>query len=218
MSRDISPRESGNNKQRLAAALRALSVEVVSCAAPEEALVQPALAIEGFCAGLAGRPRRLRRVGVCEGNEAEAGRMYEYGIMDLSPLSGKGNPLSPPMRIKRKDMNCVVAKVIFPASYEGPPGFVHGGFVAAAFDEVMGAAQANSDMPGMTGILTVTYRQPCPLHTELHLEGRVVRVRGRHVFAESTLHGGDELIADAEGVFFKVDRKEYQRYAEARER
>ena len=58
--------------------------------------------------------------------------------------------------------------VTFGSAYEGPPGHVHGGYVAAAFDELLGMTQSLGGMPGMTGTLTVRYRRPTPLRTELH--------------------------------------------------
>ena len=54
----------------------------------------------------------------------------------------------------------MVGTATFGAAYEGPPGCVHGGFVAAAFDEVLGSTQSLSGEPGMTGRLTVNYRSP----------------------------------------------------------
>ena len=37
---------------------------------------------------------------------------------------------------------------------------------------VLGAAQTFSGAPGMTGTLTIRYRKPTPLHTDLRFEGR----------------------------------------------
>ena len=37
------------------------------------------------------------------------------------------------------------------AAYEGPPGYVHGGWVALTFDEILGMTNIASGHPGMTG-------------------------------------------------------------------
>jgi hypothetical protein len=60
----------------------------------------------------------------------------------------------------------------------------------------------------MTGTLTVKYRSPTPLHSELRLAGRLVQVDGRKILTAGTLHAGDRLCAEAEAVFIsiKVDR------------
>jgi hypothetical protein len=44
--------------------------------------------------------------------------------------------------------------VTFGSAYEGPPGCVHGGYVAAAFDEMLGFVQSLGGNPGMTARLT----------------------------------------------------------------
>ena len=59
----------------------------------------------------------------------------------------------------------------------------------------------------MTGRLTVHYRSPTPLHTELALEGRIDRVDGRKTFCIGTIHAGDRLCAEAEGLFVAVDAR-----------
>jgi acyl-coenzyme A thioesterase PaaI-like protein len=91
------------------------------------------------------------------------------------------------------------------AAYEGPPGCVHGGFVAAAFDEVLGSTQSLAGRPGMTARLIVNYRSPTPLQTELRFVGRVVRVEGRKTFTEGTVHAGDRLCAESEALFVAID-------------
>src|SRR5690606_17353993 len=97
----------------------------------------------------------------------------------------------------------------FGDAYEGPPGCVHGGYVAAAFDEVLGSAQSLGGRPGMTGRLTVHYRSPTPLRTELRFAGWVDRVEGRKTFTLGTLYAGDRLCAEAEGLFIAIDVRRY---------
>ena len=77
--------------------------------------------------------------------------------------------------------------------------------MAAAFDEILGATQAMSGSPGMTGTLTTVYRAPTPLHTELRFEATLDRVEGRKIFVSSRLHNGDTLCAEASGIFISVD-------------
>jgi acyl-coenzyme A thioesterase PaaI-like protein len=101
--------------------------------------------------------------------------------------------------------------VVFGSAYEGPPGSVHGGFVAAAFDEVLGFANSLSGSPGMTARLIVNYRQPTPLYTELRFDARLDRVEGRKIFTTGEVYAGDRLTAEAEGLFVSVDREKFQR-------
>jgi acyl-coenzyme A thioesterase PaaI-like protein len=132
----------------------------------------------------------------------------EHRHGERSSIFGQSNPISPPLVVAIEDGDdgpVVVGRVTFGQPYEGPPGHVHGGWIAAVFDEVLGLAQAITDSPGMTGRLTVRYRAPTPLHTELVLRGRVTGVQGRKIHTEATLHAGDVLCAEADGLFVSVD-------------
>ena len=56
----------------------------------------------------------------------------------------------------------------------------------------------------MTGKLNVTFRKPTPLERELSLSGALVGVEGRKIRTEARIHDGDELLAEAEGLFIAV--------------
>jgi acyl-coenzyme A thioesterase PaaI-like protein len=128
----------------------------------------------------------------------------ERTFLEFSPLVGPANPLAPPITMGVEDDH-VVGHVVFGDAYEGPPGCVHGGFIAAAFDEVLGFTMSFTELIGMTGLLNVRYRRPTPLHKELRFEGRVDRVDGRKIYTRSTLHHGDVLTAEADALFVAVD-------------
>jgi acyl-coenzyme A thioesterase PaaI-like protein len=111
----------------------------------------------------------------------------------------------------------IVGRVRFGTAYEGPPGCVHGGFIAAIFDELLGLTQSISGKPGMTARLTVSYRSPTPLHTDLRLEGELVGVEGRKIFTVGRCFHGDTLTAEAEGLFISIDMASYELLHAARE-
>ena len=125
-------------------------------------------------------------------------------FFDHSPLTGEASPVAPPVRMTREGDH-VMGRVTFGRTFEGPPGHVHGGWVAAAFDEVMGMAQAVATDPGMTARLDVAYRRPTPLGVELVFDGWVDEVRGRKIRTKATLTAGDKLLAEASGLFISVD-------------
>jgi acyl-coenzyme A thioesterase PaaI-like protein len=127
-----------------------------------------------------------------------------HAFFDHSPMLGRANPLAPPIELWG-DGDVLRGRVTFGSAYEGPPGCVHGGYVAAAFDEVLGSAQSLGGRPGMTGRLTINYRSPTPLHTELDFAARVVGVEGRKTFTHGTLMAGDRLCAEGEGLFIAID-------------
>jgi acyl-coenzyme A thioesterase PaaI-like protein len=127
----------------------------------------------------------------------------EDPLYDHSPLIGIANPLAPPMTIREED-DVIVAEVVFGQAYEGPPGCVHGGYVAAAFDELLGATQSLSGAPGMTGTLTIRYESPTPLKTLLRMEGRLVGVERRKIFTEGAIIVDGRVTATAKGTFIAM--------------
>ena len=131
------------------------------------------------------------------------------GSSTSRPCSADANPLAPPVEMEVLD-ETVRGRVRWGAAYEGPPGCVHGGHIAAAFDEVLGMTQSITGTPGMTGILTIRYRSPTPLHTDLTFVARVARVDGRKIYTEGTLANGDVVCAEGEGLFISVDFSKFE--------
>ena len=128
----------------------------------------------------------------------------DVGFFDDSPIVGLANPLAPPLRVQILDDH-VIGLATFGNAYEGPPGCVHGGYIAAAFDDLLGATQSLGGRPGMTARLVINYRRPHPLHAEIRYEGRVERVEGRKTFTVGQSFVDDVLLAEAEGLFISID-------------
>jgi acyl-coenzyme A thioesterase PaaI-like protein len=126
----------------------------------------------------------------------------------FSPMIGWYSPLAPPLECEVRD-GAVDAHATLGAAYEGPPGCVHGGIIAGLFDELLGIANITAGVGAMTGTLTIKYRSPTPLYEELTLHGRTDRIDGRKVFARGTLHAGDRLCAEAEGIFISVSHDRF---------
>ena len=138
--------------------------------------------------------------------ELTAAEYESHPFFDHSPIAGLGNPLAPPLLLEAFDDE-VRATATFGSAYEGPPGHVHGGATAAAFDEVLGMAQSLDGNPGMTGRLTVHYRKPTPLNTKIRYSGRIASVDGRKkiVTGESYNDVTGELLCESEGLFIAID-------------
>ncbi|MCU1401481.1 MAG: hypothetical protein JWN62_4590 [Acidimicrobiales bacterium] len=137
-------------------------------------------------------------------------------FIDFSPFIGVLNPLAPPLSVRFDEDRTVIGTCTYGAAYEGPPGCLHGGFIAAAFDEILGFAQAYSGRPGMTGNLNISYRSPTPLFREVTFVGRLDRVEGRKIFASATLSDGDRLCAQAEGLFISMKPAVFERLMQLR--
>jgi acyl-coenzyme A thioesterase PaaI-like protein len=190
---------------RLAAAIRRINHLLVVTDAAEADLLSASDIAEQLAERLEGLPGRRASWGFSE--SSISGNVKAF--FDQSPLLGLANAVAPPLFL-RVDGDAVRGSVRFGDAYEGPPGKVHGGFVAAAFDEALGMVQSMTGNPGMTGTLTVRYRQPTPLHVELAFLARVERVDGRKIHTTATLHAGELLCAEAEGIFISVSPERFK--------
>lgn len=209
-------------RRRLAAAMRAVIERLITSDAPAAELERAATQLESYAAHLATHPQRKRYVGFAESAladaEAEDAEGAAGGHFDFSPLIGRSNPLSPPIAMSADEEGRVTGRVSFGSAYEGPPGCVHGGYVAAAFDEVLGFAETFSNAPGMTGTLTVVYRSPTPLHVEVVFRARITRIEGRKIHVSGTLHAGERLCAECDAIFVSMRAGTYARLVEERAR
>ena len=99
----------------------------------------------------------------------------------------------------------VTAVVCLGEDFQGPPGAVHGGYLAAMFDNLLGVLpyRLTGQRGAFTGRLTVRYRALTPLNTELVLTGRLTSVRSRRVTASGQCHVDGVLTAEAEALFVR---------------
>lgn len=192
-------------RRRLAAALRAASERLIDTELDADALEALSLEAESLFGVLDSGPR--------DPSTDPAVFANRRAFFDTSPLIGQANPIAPPLHLRFEGQE-VHGGGIFGRQFEGPPRHVHGGFVAAAFDEVLGMVQSVTGRGGMTGTLTVRYHRPTPLYREVTFVGRVDRVEGRKIFTSATLHDGETLCAVAEGIFITVRDGHFERLAE----
>jgi acyl-coenzyme A thioesterase PaaI-like protein len=215
--------------RRLAEAMREVTSLMVCTTADVEQLAAAADEFEAFAEQLRGFPGGHTYEGYSEAANAGAavaayaaasdtGDPERFASFDFSPLIGQSNPLAPPIVMDHEEgtERAVVARVTFGPAYEGPPGCVHGGFVAASFDEVLGATQSLSGTQGMTAHLDVDYRKPTPLGVPLVMRGWLDRTEGRKIWARAELRDGDTLCAEAEALFIAFAPGGFQKLLEDR--
>jgi acyl-coenzyme A thioesterase PaaI-like protein len=122
-------------------------------------------------------------------------------VMPYSPVSGKLNPIAPPIRLWKVGENEVRGEAIFSPTYAGPPNAVHGGIIAAVFDEILAMANVISGQAGFTGTLTIKYHNKTPLNTPIELWGMNVRKDGRKMVCRGEMRVDGKVTAAAEGLF-----------------
>jgi len=103
------------------------------------------------------------RIGVVEDDPR---RVYLNHATDI----GAYNPCFPEYSFDHLDDDNAGGRVFFPLVYEGPPGLVHGGFLAVFFDCVIQHQNCVKGLSGKTRGLTVTFRRPTPILTELRFD------------------------------------------------
>jgi hypothetical protein len=127
---------------------------------------------------------------------------YDASLFERSPLSGRSNALAAPLVLEFRG-DSTYGHATYGETYEGPPGLVHGGYVIAAFDDLLGVAQAASGVAGFTGTLEVKLHRGTPLHRRIDYEAGVLSQEGRKVVAwgRSLLDG--VVLAEATGIFIE---------------
>jgi acyl-coenzyme A thioesterase PaaI-like protein len=99
----------------------------------------------------------------------------------------------------------VAAEITFEAVHSGAPGYAHGGAIATALDDVIGTLLlAVLEQAGVTARLEVDYRRPILIGETLRLEAWLDRVEGRKAYPVSALLDGEEVAAEAHGLFVMV--------------
>jgi acyl-coenzyme A thioesterase PaaI-like protein len=104
-------------------------------------------------------------------------------------VCGRSNPVGLYMKFYDDGVDEVVSDYTVAERYQGYPGIVHGGVLAAMLDEVVGRVSMISDAHHfmMSVKLEVLYRHPIPVNTPLKVVGKITRLRGRLGKAEGKI-------------------------------
>lgn len=117
--------------------------------------------------------------------------------LDHATDIGAYNPCFPEYRFEHIAAERASGRVTFPLIYEGPPGLVHGGFLGVFFDCIMQHQNCVTGLSGKTRALTVTFRRPTPILTELEFDIARVQV-DRGITSTARLLRGDEVLCTGE--------------------
>jgi acyl-coenzyme A thioesterase PaaI-like protein len=198
-------------KRELAAALRELLAHLPATAAPEDALRATLPLVREAAARFAAAGRAESR------GEALPHYPGMEHFHETGPLVGLSNALAPPLAL-RIDAEARVVRGFgrFGPAYEGAPGILHGGFLAAAFDEILGMATLLSGRAGMTRELRVRYLRPTPIDVDLEFAGRFDRAEGRRISVSGEVLAAGVRTAEASGVFTAVAGEIFEAFDQAR--
>ena len=111
-------------------------------------------------------PDSAPRISFDEFDEDGSRRVYLDHATDI----GAFNPCFPEYRFDHLDAETAFGRATFPLVYEGPPGLVHGGFLAVFFDCVIQHQNCLVGLSGKTRSLNVAFRRPTPVLTDLRFD------------------------------------------------
>ena len=120
------------------------------------------------------------------------GRIYLDHARDI----GAFNPCFPEYYLVA-DGDRALGSVTFPIAYEGPPGIVHGGFLALFFDCAVQHHNCDVGSAGKTTSLALRYRRPAPLLTPFTFDIERSQAGGR-IRSVGRLLAGDRVLCEAE--------------------
>ncbi|MDA0567060.1 PaaI family thioesterase [Streptomonospora sp. S1-112] len=127
----------------------------------------------------------------------------EWGTL-TNAVAGPTNPLAMPLRLERAEDGDLAGTTVLNGVYQGPPGLVHGGWLAAVLDQALGSAANAAGMPGLTANLDVNYRRPTPLNTPVEVRARVTGTERRKVFVAAEIRHNGEVTAEGTAIMVRI--------------
>jgi acyl-coenzyme A thioesterase PaaI-like protein len=107
-------------------------------------------------------------------------------------------------------------------AHQGAPGLAHGGLLACAFDEALGAAVGNMlRRPAVTGKLETDFLRPVPVGSTLFIATKLDGVAGRKIYASADGHLDAEdgpVAVRARAVFVEVGFEHFTTHGDAESR
>jgi acyl-coenzyme A thioesterase PaaI-like protein len=203
---------SGGGREELAGAVRRLMELTVTSTPAPGALAAAAAAVEGLSDDL--------EATLPDEGDGPTGRFAEHTVagdevatlaaaMPFDMIIGSCNPLAPPIEISF-DPPRALGRVVFPPTYEGAPGCVHGAAIAGSFDIVLTAANVLADGAGPTVELNIRYLRPTFVGVESAFESWVTEKTDRRTFSVGRLLQDGVVTAEATGEFVNMDRARVQ--------
>ncbi len=140
----------------------------------------------------------------------------EYGD-GSSFLRGRGNARRLKITYyKNTKDDAFMARVWFGPAAEGPPGYAHGGSIAAVCDEAMGLAVWLKGYRAVSAKIEIDYKKMLPLKTTAIVEMWVVQARGKKIVAKGRVRNEDGTVySEARGLFVSIDPEKIKAFIES---
>lgn len=132
-------------------------------------------------------------------------------------ICGMKNPVGLHLHIYETAPGEVESMYVAPDHFQGYPGVLHGGIVAALIDEISGRAFMGSDPMDprfmFTAKLEVKYRKNVPIGKPLKILGKAGRSRNKSAEAWAGIYDAesDELLAEGNSLLIDVPANQFDR-------
>jgi acyl-coenzyme A thioesterase PaaI-like protein len=132
-------------------------------------------------------------------------------------ICGLENPVGLHLHIYEVEPGVVETTYIAPEHFQGYPGVLHGGIVAAMIDEVGGRSHMGSDPHDprfmFTAKLEVKYRRNVPIGTRLRIVGKAGRSKSRSAEAWAGIYDAetDEILAEGNVLLLNVPEEQFDK-------
>jgi acyl-coenzyme A thioesterase PaaI-like protein len=204
--------DEGDPRSETAAAMRDLAHAITAHEADDGLLSRITSSLAAATADLVREPRRERIVPAFGEGAVIDSKAKGRHPMDDRAITGRANPAAVEFEARR-DGDEVVADACFGAAFEGAPGRVHGGMVAAVFDDLVGFILGMVGQPGFTGRLTVHYHAPVPTERPVEFRARLRERAGRKLIVDADVRLGAKVLATCEAVMVLVDGAQWAKHA-----
>jgi acyl-coenzyme A thioesterase PaaI-like protein len=125
---------------------------------------------------------------------------------DLCFGCGQANLFGLQLELEPSEDGGVEGRFFVKQDHQGPPGYAHGGVIAAALDEAMALLVFERGTFAMTGRLEIDLVAPAPVGTFVRVRARLEEEGERRLGLAAEAAGEDgRRLAAASGTFVRVD-------------
>jgi acyl-coenzyme A thioesterase PaaI-like protein len=132
-------------------------------------------------------------------------------------ICGMENPVGLHLHIYETAPGEVESTYLPPEHFQGYPGVLHGGIVAAIIDEISGRALMGSDPMDprfmFTAKLQVKYRKNVPIGKQLKIIGKAGKSKAKSAEAWAGIYDAEthELLAEGNALLIDVPAEQFER-------
>ena len=116
---------------------------------------------------------------------------------------GQANLFGLQLEVAAREDGTVAGRFFVKQDHQGPPGYAHGGVIAAALDEAMSLVLHEQGTYALTGRLEVSLEAPAPVGSFVDVEADVESAEERKLTLSAAAVADGRTLATARGTFVR---------------